>query len=88
MEFKFRSGRGEGICVGPDQTGHQQSWLSELGISSSVTFSPSHVLSSAESFLEPGPPGPAGLGYVLTVEPSTTHHQVRVEQETRVFLSR
>jgi hypothetical protein len=61
VEFKFhRAGR-----VGKKepswdqtQTGHQQLWPSELGTSSSVTFSSLHVLSSGDSFLETGPPGP------------------------------
>lgn len=54
MELKFlREGRvGEKEAAWDrTQTGHQQSWPSELGTSSFVTFSPSHVL-------ETGPPGP------------------------------
>lgn len=48
MELKFlREGRvGEKEAAWDwTQTGHQQAWPSELGTSSFVTFSPSHVLS-------------------------------------------
>lgn len=54
MELKFlRAGRvGEKEREWDQtQTGHQQSWPSELDTFSSVTF-------SGDSFLEPGLPGP------------------------------
>lgn len=71
MELKFRRAR----RVGEKEPAWDQTDLDRPPAASALKAWPLltlHVLHSGGSFLETGPPGPAGLGYTLTIQPSAT----------------